>query len=158
VEPYLIKVLEKTLPLVKDEKLREELQLFMDQERQHCMVHVKYNRMLRQHYPGLRKYEERLKNELNGFLENKPLKFHLAYAEGFESAFGILAAKMWLDDTDKYRVGAEPETLALWDWHMAEEYEHREVCYQVYMQICGRGFFRRIVNGYFYRLTAPGSP
>jgi predicted metal-dependent hydrolase len=152
VEPYLIKVFESALPLIQDEQLKQDMNLFMNQERQHCFFHLKYNRMLREHYPKLREYEDRLKNELNDFLKNKPMRFHLAYAEGFESSFGVLNARIWLDDLAEYREGADPETLALWDWHMAEEYEHREVCFQAYMSLFGRGFVNRIVNGYFYRL------
>lgn len=152
VEPYLIKVFESARPLIKDEQLQRDMDLFMNQERQHCFFHLKYNRMLREHYPKIREYEDRLKAELNDFLKNKPLRFHLAYAEGFESSFGVLNARIWLDDLSEFREGADPETLALWDWHMAEEYEHREVCFNVYMTLFGRGPINWIVNGYFYRL------
>jgi hypothetical protein len=35
---------------------------------------------------------------------------------------------------------------------MAEEFEHREVCFKFYHALFGRGFWNAIVNGYFYRL------
>lgn len=152
VEPYLIKVFESALPKVTDEELKRDMTLFMHQERQHCYFHIKYNAMLRKHYPKLREYEDQLKSELNDFLKNKPLRFHLAYAEGFESSFGVLNARIWLDDLHEFREGADPQALALWDWHMAEEYEHREVCFKVYMSLFGKGFFNWLINGYFYRL------
>ena len=152
VEPYLIKVFESARPLVKDEALQRDMDLFMSQERQHCVFHLKFNKILRERYPKIREYEQRLKAELDEFLKNRPLRFHLAYAEGFESSFGVLNARIWLDELHEFREGANPEALALWDWHMAEEYEHREVCFNVYMALFGRGFFNWIVNGYFYRL------
>jgi len=152
VEPFVVKVFTKARELVKDEDLRREMDLFVSQERQHSVAHVRFNRMLRTHYPKIQECEERLRNELNDFLENRSLKFQLAFVEGFESSFGVLNSRIWLDDLEEYREGADPEVLAFWDWHMAEEYEHREVALKVFMHIYGRGPINWVVNGYFYRL------
>jgi predicted metal-dependent hydrolase len=35
---------------------------------------------------------------------------------------------------------------------MAEEFEHREVCFQIYHALFSRGLWGRIWNGYFYRI------
>ena len=78
VEPYLIKVFESARPLVKDAALQRDMDLFMSQERLHCLFHMKFNRVLRQHYPKIRDCEERLRNELNDFLTNRSRRFHLA--------------------------------------------------------------------------------
>jgi len=45
------------------------------------------------------------------------------------------------------------QALLLFDWHLAEEFEHREVALKLYMRIAAKGhIFRRIWYGYFYRI------
>jgi len=128
------------------------MELFIEQERRHCLFHVKFNRILKTKYPTLIDAEKKLKDDLDGFLKNKSLKFNLAFAEGFESSFGVLNSRIWLDDLSEFRDGADPEVLALWDWHMAEEFEHREVCYKVFMALEANNPIKWVINGYFYRI------
>lgn len=151
VEPYLVKVMLKAKQeLGPDEReLIEELTIFVRQEAQHCKLHNAFNERLRASgYPELEHFERQLEADLNGFLETKSLKFNLAYADGFE-ALGKLGASMWFDVYKKYLVGADKDVVDLWRWHMAEEYEHREVAFKVYQRLYGRG---DILNGWLYRV------
>lgn len=154
VEPYVIKVLNKARPVLekKAPELLEEVELFIAQEAQHYQQHVKFIRAIKEKYPKVGKDQKRLKDELQDILDKRSLKFNLAYIEGFESATGVINAVAWFEGFDDYREGANPDALALWDWHMAEEYEHREVCFKVFNALYGRGLWNSIVNGYFYRL------
>jgi hypothetical protein len=66
---------------------------------------------------------------------------------------GCAAAEVWFNGSlDEQLKGADPYAVELWKWHLAEEFEHRTVCYDVFKTLYGRGLWNAIVNGYFYRL------
>lgn len=154
VEPWLIKVLQ----IAKDKLPRNKPQLeadmaaFIGQESQHFRQHRMFNKVIAaQGYPRLAEFEQQLTADLDGFLKNCSLKFMLAYADGFES-LGAVQGGIWFGKMDALIEGADENAVALWKWHMAEEFEHREVCFQIYHAIYSRGLWGKIWNGYFYRI------
>jgi predicted metal-dependent hydrolase len=154
VEPWLIKVMHASLARLsdKDVALREDVLGFIGQESQHFRQHRLFNAVLiAQGYPDLADYERSLAADLDGFLKDRSLKFQLAYSDGFES-LGAVQAGVWFERSDAFLEGADEKMAALWKWHMAEEFEHRTVCYDLYHALFGRGIWKAIVNGYFYRL------
>lgn len=154
VEPWLIKVLQKAmthLPEGKD-RLRENMAAFIGQESQHFRQHRMFNKVIAaQGYPALADFEQQLADDLDAFYRKKSLKFMLAYADGFES-LGAVQGGIWFGRMDGLLEGADPNAVALWKWHMAEEFEHREVCFQIYHAIYSHGLWSKIWNGYFYRV------
>ena len=151
VEPYLVKVMLKAKPLIDPAKTRlhADLTVFCKQEAQHCKQHNAFNLTLRRAgYEGLAPLEQALSDDLERFLATKSLKFNLAYADGFE-AMGALGAQLWFDCYTEYLEGADPEAVDLWKWHMAEEYEHREVAFCVYHELYGR---KSLFDGWIYRV------
>ncbi|WP_229736325.1 metal-dependent hydrolase [Novosphingobium endophyticum] len=154
VEPWLIKVLQLAkdkLPATRAD-LRADMAAFIGQESQHFRQHRLFNKVIAaQGYPKLAEFEKRLADDLEGFLRTRSLKFNLAYADGFES-LGAVQGGMWFERMDDLVAGADPNAVALWKWHMAEEFEHREVCFQIYHALYSRGLWGRIWNGYFYRI------
>jgi predicted metal-dependent hydrolase len=92
-----------------------------------------------------------LADDLDGFFRNRSLKFMLAYADGFES-LGAVQGGLWFGKMDHLLEGADENAIALWKWHMAEEFEHREVCFRIYHALYSRGLWGKIWNGYFYRI------
>lgn len=151
VEPYLVKVMLKAKAELdpSETELHRELAVFIKQEAQHCKQHNAFNEHLRTAgYPELAQYEKKLDADLNRFLATKSLKFNLAYSDGFE-AMGALGATMWFDAYNKYLVGADQEAVDLWRWHMAEEYEHREVAFKVYQKLYGK---YDLLSGWLYRV------
>ena len=154
VEPWLIKLLQSVLDrLPKDQpELREKVMGFIRQESQHFKQHRLFNdAMAAQGYPRLAELEQLLAADLDEFVETRSLKFLLAYADGFES-LGAVSGLIWFEKSDQLLEGADPNAVALWKWHMAEEFEHRQVCFEVYHALFGRGFWAAITNGYFYRI------
>jgi len=152
VEPYLIKVMQRAktaLPL-SETGLHQEIDWFIAQESQHFRQHNAFNRRVREAYPGIAAFEERLRDDYARFL-GRPLKFNLAYSEGFES-LGPPAARLWFEHSDAFLAGADPEAVALWKWHMAEEFEHRDVCWRVFRALYARNPWQRLVNGWLYRV------
>lgn len=154
VEPWLIKVLNIAMERLPagSEQLREDMAAFIGQESQHYRQHQKFNKVIAaQGYPRLAEFEKKLTDDLDAFLKNRSLKFMLAYADGFES-LGAAQGGIWFERMDALIEGADPNAVAFWKWHMAEEFEHREVCFQIYHRIYSRGLWGRIWNGYFYRV------
>ncbi len=156
LEPYIIKVFAQAKPHldpVRDAALIRELDWFVAQEAQHYRQHVRFNRVFQtSRYPEVEKLGKAYAADLDGFLKNRSLIFNLAYTEGFESGGGVFY-RLWFEKLGAFRIGAKDEALKLWDWHYAEEFEHREVAYKIYMAVAARGnWARRIWYGYFYRV------
>jgi len=154
VEPWLIRILRSALDRLpaRDDALRAEVLGFIGQESQHYRQHRQFNKaMIDQGYPKLAEFEAKLAADLDRFFETRSLKFLLAYADGFES-LGAVAGGVWFEKSDAFLEGADENAVALWKWHMAEEFEHREVCFKFYHAMFGRGLWKAIVNGYFYRV------
>ncbi|HEY6868569.1 MAG TPA: metal-dependent hydrolase [Novosphingobium sp.] len=154
IEPWLIKILQRARDLVpaSNTRLLADIDGFIGQESQHFRQHRMFNRALVDAgYPELAQMEKELEADLERFLQHRSLKFLLAYADGFES-LGALSGWVWFEQSDAWLEGADPSLTALWKWHMAEEFEHRNVCFDLYHALYGRGLWNAIWNGYFYRL------
>jgi len=151
VEPWLIQVMRKAKAILPDHyvDLHREVDIFIAQEAQHYRQHNGFNKRIREHYPQIIPHEQRIEREYAEMLAG-PLKFCLAYSEGFES-MGPIAARMWFEDYAPYLEGADYEAVALWKWHMAEEYEHREVCYRLFKTLYAQSLWGRVWNGWLYR-------
>ncbi|PJI89475.1 metal-dependent hydrolase [Sphingomonas koreensis] len=141
IEPYLVRVMLKARPRVAshDPQLSRDIEVFNKQEVEHCKRHNAFNKMLREKgYPGLIDFEKRLAAEYRDWLENRSLRFNLAYSEGFE-AIGSSNAETFFQVLPLLERSADPAALELWKWHLAEEFEHRHVCFDVYHTLYGRG-------------------
>lgn len=153
VEPYLIKVMQRAKAILPENEaaLHRDIDIFIAQESQHFRQHNAFNRRIREAgYPGLAAFEEELRETYVGFLEKRSLKFNLAYSEGFES-LGPPAASLWFDHSDAFIRDADPEAVALWKWHMAEEFEHRDVCHRLFHALYSKNPWQRIWNGWLFR-------
>lgn len=152
IEPFLLKILRKVKPLLEESnpQLARDVAVFIRQESLHMNLHNKYNRILYDHgYDKMADFERELSEDCQHLFETRSLKFLLAYADGFES-MGAVSGQAWNDGSlDELLKDANPTVVDLWRWHMAEEFEHRHVCFQVYMTLYGnKSFFNR----YFYRV------
>lgn len=150
VEPYLVKVMLAAKPLIDKgkTKLHDDIKVFCKQEAQHGKQHTLFYEHFRsEKYPNLPAMEQALADDLERFRTTKSLKFNLAYSEGFE-AMGAMGAQLWFDTYGEFLEGADLETVALWKWHMAEEYEHREVVFSVFHELYGR---KNFFDAWLYR-------
>ncbi|WP_052223685.1 metal-dependent hydrolase [Novosphingobium malaysiense] len=154
VEPWLIKLLREAMPKLPQKYawLKADAEKFIAQESQHFRQHRTFNKlMVDAGFPKLAELEAGLAADLERFRKTKSLKWCLAYADGFES-LGAVAGSLWFEKSEEMVGGLDNAAIRLWKWHMAEEFEHREVCYQFFKAIYCQGFWNRIFNGYFYRL------
>lgn len=164
LEPYLNRVVRQARDQLPDSavELREAAQIFMQQEANHYKLHQRYNQKLyNSGYTGLLEFEVKLRADYEQFLAERSLKFNLAYSEGFES-LGIIYTEFFFERIDDLLRDADPEVVMLWKWHLAEEFEHRNVCHDLYQALFG-GYWYRIyglvyaflhLGGYGSRATA----
>lgn len=127
----------------RSEQIRQDIDMFIRQEGVHHAIHTAFNDMLtRNGYPDLPALEAEMEESYREMIRTEPLKFLTAYCEAFE-ILGPVFANVWLDDVADMFEGGDPDAVALWRWHISEEFEHRTVCFDVYNKLFG---------GYFYRL------
>lgn len=146
LEPYLIKVMKQARPRVAEvaPELLHDLDVFNRQEANHYKLHAAYNQVMRAQYPGLEPFEAEIKADFQRFLDEKSLAWNLAYCEGFEST-GLLSSEFFLQEIDDLLESADPAVAELWRWHLAEEFEHRNVAHDV-LKALYPGYRRRLAG------------
>jgi uncharacterized protein len=148
LERFLNRVMEKArAEIVGDDaasvELRTQIDTFIKQEANHYTMHAAFNKILpRNGYTKVPEFETKMAAEFAEFLRTRSAGFLYAYCEGFET-LGPPSALVWLDEIEDMLVGADPNAVGLWKWHLMEEYEHRTVCHDVFQRLHG-GYFLRI--------------
>ena len=156
IEPFLIKVMRRAkaeLDPVDHADLIRDIDVFNKQEAQHFKFHAALNTWVRENgYEGMAEHERSYEAEYDQMLRTRSLKWLVAYCEGFE-AMGLATAQRFVDGDFEADLGkADPRVIALWKWHLAEEYEHRNVVYQVLKTLYGRNrvsFYLLRISGFF---------
>jgi predicted metal-dependent hydrolase len=151
LEPFLIRTVQAAAPLVTDPTLKEEMKRFCAQEGQHFRQHAKANEVVKRIHasgPRLAELEAEVAAEFAAWSAEKPLKFNLAYAEGFESM--TCAAARAQIEVDMFGYMKEP-LRGLMYWHIMEEIEHRSVCFEVYEAVVGDYFYRTKMSRFFQK-------
>jgi len=140
LEPYLIRTMKQAKKQIQDPELLADLEAFSAQEGQHYRQHIKFNDAIRRFgFPGLEALEAELDADYRRFSATKPLKWNLAYAEGFEAlttAVALFSFEMGMEDD------SHPAFRDLMTWHLVEELEHRTVAFDVYQHVHGRYLYR----------------
>ncbi|MDI2124530.1 metal-dependent hydrolase [Yinghuangia seranimata] len=161
-EKWFVHVYKQALPLITDDKLREDVRGFMGQESVHSYSHAAVLDHLRDQGIDTRGYTKRLDWFFFDFLGDKPLipmpalewlKLRLSIIAAVEH-FTALLGKWVLDNEELDILGADPMMMDLLRWHGAEEVEHRSVAFDLYQHLGGTwGRYPRRVEGMVF--TAP---
>lgn len=138
----------------KNPDVHRDINLFIAQEGHHYRVHKAYNRVLYQAYPDANAYEMELAEALREQFETKSLITNLAFCVGFEN-FACYISKYQFSKALPYYDGSDRRMATLWQWHSAEEFEHRAACSDALAAITHNYFAR--VRGLisFLRLLLP---
>lgn len=141
LEPYLIRSMRSAKDKVTDPDILKGLESFCAQEAQHYRTHMKFNNACRlTDFPELARLEKEIEGDYQRFSREKPLRFNLAYAEGFEAlTMNLIRFMMENPGFDN----PDSPIVQMWEWHFVEELEHRNVAFDVYDHVYG---------GYLYRL------
>ena len=145
IEPFLIKVMRQIKDRLPESatELRRDVDLFNSQEGRHYRMHMKFNTVLHQAGYDTQESEEKLKDDYRRFLDEKGLKFSLAYSEGFETLGPVLSGYFFDRSPALMRRWDQP-SIVLWLWHVAEEYEHRHVVNGCWKLLYDDGYWYRI--------------
>lgn len=143
VEYYLNSVMNRVRAdcCVQQPALREAIGTFVSQEINHAKYHVRYNQRMFDEIPALKPLVDRVVAELKTQRETRSLAFNTAYCAGFES-IATYDARYIHEECDEYFEGADPRGANLLLWHVAEEFEHRAVCHDVFQAVSGNYFTR----------------
>jgi predicted metal-dependent hydrolase len=148
LEPYLIRSMKVAVKEIRDPSLAEDARRFSQQEGHHYRNHADFNLRVRASFDpatarAIQSIERALEEDYQRFSREKPLRFNLAYAEGFEAmtCAGALASA-------EHGMFDELPGGEIWAWHMAEEIEHRTVAFQVYEHLVGSYLYRLLVGGW----------
>jgi uncharacterized protein len=160
-ERWFCDVYREALPLISDDKLRQDVKGFMGQEATHARAHEVAREYLARHGIDTDKAMARaewMRSNLGGpapFGRTLPRPLRrpwlvtrlsaIAAVEHFTAVLGrwILDGSAALDTA-----GSDPAMLDLMRWHGAEEVEHRSVAFDVYQHVSGN-YLRRLVSMVF---------
>ncbi|MGG7568922.1 metal-dependent hydrolase [Streptomyces sirii] len=152
-ERWFVEVLREALPLIGDDRLREQVQGFMGQEVLHAEAHQEIHDVLLSHGLDPRPYVAQIEWIFHRVLGDRgapmtkrqrleALIDRVAVVAALEHFTAVLGD--WViqaDDLD--RAGADPVMLDILRWHGAEEVIHRSVSYDV-LQYLDRSYGRRL--------------
>jgi predicted metal-dependent hydrolase len=137
IEVFLLKVMRKAkgeMDETADSALLRDMDLFNKQEAQHFKTHAAFNKVTRDWCQEIAPLELAFENDLN---ESKALRWLVGYCEAFEAIGGLISVD-WVDGHNAESVGTfDSAVVEMWRWHLAEEYEHREVMWRVYHRLFG---------------------
>lgn len=128
---------------ITDQKLTEDIRGFCGQEGFHRREHQRYNEALcRLRGYDLQRMEGRLERNIQrAYRFMTPLQ-RLAITASIEHITAIMAESA-LSDDDPMLGQADSAMRALWQWHAAEEMEHKAVAFDVYRAVGGTEKMRR---------------
>jgi predicted metal-dependent hydrolase len=137
-EPYFVRTVRAAIPdLEADEPdLAETAAAFCRQEARHHGEHRRFNDLVAEGRPGVVRLE-RWMDRTYGHLEcRRSARFSLAFAAASETiAFSIAR---WADrHHHELFDDVDPTTAELFQWHLAEEVEHKAVAHDVYTAVDG---------------------
>lgn len=139
-EQLAIRVFKRKINQIQDLKLKEDVVAFIGQEGQHSVSHSSFWSILRQQGYELDTFSQILRV----FISQKQrfsTDFYISTAAGFEHFTGCLAEFVLESD---YLAEVEPQLKELFEWHFAEELEHKTVAYDFFLSTSGNYFLRII--------------
>ncbi len=128
---------------IKDEKLLRQITAFAGQEGTHAHAHDDHLSVLtRQGYTSLARENKIIDAMLKGLNKAAP-KTALALTVALEHFTAVLSHQMF-EHPELFFDPAHEDFKPLFEWHAAEEIEHKAVAFDVYQQVDG-SYRRRVV-------------
>jgi predicted metal-dependent hydrolase len=138
LEKYLCRCMIKAREQLVQECLKEDVETFVAQESAHYKTHIRFNQAVKWEEVDTAPLEKKLTSDYERFFNKRSLRFNLAYCEGFEST-SIIPMDTFFKEFQELWKGTHPKVEAMWKWHFAEEFEHRNIVHDTYEALYGRG-------------------
>lgn len=158
-EGYYIRTLKRVMPSLSDPAMRTMVAQFLLQEGQHGAGHHRCWRLLESQGYRISGFQRRVDGFLYKFLEPiTPLRLRVAMVACVEHVNAYLGHEFLAQDLLR---DADPDLRALFEWHFAEEIEHKHVVFDV-LHVRGGGYLLRVfaallVLPLFYLLMGLGA-
>jgi hypothetical protein len=151
-EEFFVDVFKKTLPLIKDDQLRLDVQGFIGQEATHSRAHSKVLAHFDAQGVDLTPYTDQIKWLFDKLLGPRPgwslrrqrswLLEQVSFVSAIEHYTAILGE--WVLNSPAHDgIGTDPVMLDMLRWHGAEEVEHKAVAFDT-MKHLRAGYWRRV--------------
>lgn len=128
-ERYFIETVRQFRSKIQDEKLKNDVKHFIQQEAQHSIAHSKMNDVLESHGLPVTQITAEANETFLWLSRNFSPRFNLALTAAFEHLTALMAESFFGDKKDFAE--ADPFVRALLAWHAIEEMEHRDVAFDV---------------------------
>ena len=145
-EDWFVEVFKQALPMIKDDRLREDVQGFVGQEAVHAMSHQGVLDHFNAHDLDTEPYVRQIAWMFRKLLGDRGhtgaraedwVVERVGLIAGIEHITAFLG--QWVLDAEALdRAQADPTMLDLLRWHGAEEVEHRSVAFDLFMHLDGR--------------------
>lgn len=142
-EAFFIRSVKAFARALDDPALSDAVRRFYGQEALHGREHRRYNRLLARQGVPADTMEDRVARLLARVEARVPRRWQLAATCALEHFTASMAHALLSDD--RLLDGAHPAMAALWRWHAVEEFEHREVAFEVYRAAGGTTAERNLV-------------
>jgi len=153
-EDFMVRVMRSQLPHLKnDPEFSRQVRGFMGQEATHSYVHEKFLSNLRQQGYRIDGYlgaAERVFTQV--FEKRLGLRVCISMIAGFEHLTALLSEIVL---SSRMMKQAEPFMAELWEWHAAEEIEHKEMAFEL-LKRTSRSYLLRMVGGLLGGLVVAG--
>jgi uncharacterized protein len=128
-EKYFIRAVARYMRKIKDPQLKANARAFMQQEAQHTMEHQRFFDVMREQGYDIDRLLKIVEYISKKVLENSLSdKMNLSVTAGLEHYTALLSD---ICLADNFLQDAEGELRELFEWHAAEEVEHKAVCFDV---------------------------
>lgn len=132
-EQFMLRTVKRQIKQIDNPQLKQEALAFVGQEAQHAVQHEKFWNNLRQQGYEFDTYLRFLRFILFKICENRlSLELKLAMIAGVEHFTNVIAE---LTLKGELFAEADPKLKELFEWHSAEEIEHKTVAYDVLQNV-----------------------
>ena len=132
-ERYFIQSVRALRDRITDDELQQKVTDFIQQEAQHGISHDKMNKILIDQGMPIEKYIRQVNQRFKHALKRYPNTFNIAITASCEHLTALMATTFFSEKSTMQ--GAHPFVRALFAWHSIEEMEHRDVAYDVMVNV-----------------------
>ncbi len=132
-ERYFIQCVRLFRDQIENPELEQRVADFIMQEAQHGLAHDKMNKILRDQGMPIDKFIAHVNQRFAHSLKRYPASFNIAITAACEHLTALMAATFFTEKNTMQQ--AHPYIRALFAWHSIEEMEHRDVAYDVMVDV-----------------------